>query len=79
MKICAVETEYVVACELLDEEHPPLALSSPHDQKSYTFGCIGSYRDGATSLIFDCLRLRIRPFQPRSCPAVLANTLRLTK
>src|ERR1700722_14627151 len=39
--ICAVQTEYVVACELLDEEYPPLAVSSPRDDNNYTFGRIG--------------------------------------
>ncbi|KIW64874.1 hypothetical protein PV04_07178 [Phialophora macrospora] len=36
--ICAVQTEYVVACELLDEEYPPLASTSQHDNNTYTFG-----------------------------------------
>ena len=41
--ICAVQTEYVVACELLDEEHPLLATESPHDNNAYTFGRIGDH------------------------------------
>lgn len=36
--ICAVQTEYVVACELLDEEYPALPASSVHDNNAYTFG-----------------------------------------
>ena len=39
--ICAVETEYAVACELLDEEHPLLPIDSPHDGNTYTLGRIG--------------------------------------
>jgi len=41
--ICAVRTEYVVACELLDEEFPPLPSNSPHDNNTYTFGRIGRH------------------------------------
>jgi hypothetical protein len=41
--ICAVQTEYVVACELLDEEHPTLPSSSPHDNNTYTLGRIGHH------------------------------------
>jgi uncharacterized delta-60 repeat protein len=42
--ICAVQTEYVVACEILDEEYPPLPISYPHDNNIYTFGRIGSHK-----------------------------------
>jgi len=40
--ICAVRTEYVVACELLDEEfqNPPLPY---HDHNAYTCGRIGKH------------------------------------
>ena len=48
--ICAVQTEYVVACELLDEEHPPLPVSSPHDNNTYTFGRIGHH-----NIVIACL------------------------
>jgi nucleoside phosphorylase len=41
--ICAVQTEYVVACEFLDEEYPTLPASSPHDSNSYTYGRIGGH------------------------------------
>jgi nucleoside phosphorylase len=41
--ICAVQTEYVVACEFLDEEYPTLPTSSPHDNNTYTFGRIGHH------------------------------------
>jgi nucleoside phosphorylase len=41
--ICAVETEYVVACEFLDEEHPRLPIRSLHDDNTYTFGRIGHH------------------------------------
>ena len=40
--ICAVPTEYVVACEILDEEYPTLPTSSLHDDNNYTFGRIGN-------------------------------------
>lgn len=36
--ICAVQIEYVVACELLDEEYTALPASSAHDNNTYTFG-----------------------------------------
>jgi hypothetical protein len=36
--ICAVQTEYVVACELLDEEYPALPASSAHDDPSIRGG-----------------------------------------
>ena len=44
--ICAVQTEYVVACELLDEEH--CGHDAPHfgsilDNNAYTFGRIGEH------------------------------------
>jgi nucleoside phosphorylase len=41
--ICAVQTEYVVACEFLDEEYPTLPISSLHDNNVYTFGRIGHH------------------------------------
>ena len=42
--ICAVQTEYVVACEILDEEYPPLPISYPCDDNIYTFGRIGHHK-----------------------------------
>lgn len=41
--ICAVETEYVAACELLDQEHPSLPISFLHDDNAYTLGRIGNH------------------------------------
>jgi nucleoside phosphorylase len=41
--ICAVQTEYVVACELLDEEHPSLPTTALHDDNVYTLGRIGDH------------------------------------
>src|SRR3984885_558091 len=41
--ICAVQTEYVVACEILDEEYPPLPISYPYDDNIYTFGRISHH------------------------------------
>lgn len=41
--ICAVRTEYVAACELLDEEFPRLASVSPQDSNAYTVGRIGDH------------------------------------
>ena len=41
--ICAVQTEFVAACELLDEEHPLLPTNSPHDDNAYTLGRIGDH------------------------------------
>ena len=41
--ICAVQTEYVAACELLDEEHPSVPTSSLHDDNAYTLGRIGDH------------------------------------
>ena len=41
--ICALQTEFVAACELLDEEHPSLSTDSPHDNNAYTLGRIGDY------------------------------------
>jgi nucleoside phosphorylase len=38
-----VQTEYVAACEFLDEEYPILPASSPHDNNTYTFGRIGHH------------------------------------
>lgn len=40
--ICAIDTERIAACELLDGEHPPLS-SHPHDNNAYSFGRIGSH------------------------------------
>jgi nucleoside phosphorylase len=39
-----VQTEYVVACEILDEEYPTLPASSPYDYNTYTFGRIGHHK-----------------------------------
>lgn len=44
--ICAVQTEYVVACELLDEEHDEdnaPRWDSDSDSNAYTFGSIGDH------------------------------------
>ena len=41
--ICAVQTEYVAVCELLDEEHRALPTDSPHDDNVYALGRIGDY------------------------------------
>jgi nucleoside phosphorylase len=48
--ICAVQTEYVVACEFLDEEYPPLPSQSPHDSNTYTLGRIGEHNVVIASL-----------------------------
>ena len=42
--ICAVKTEYVAACELLDEEYPSLPTASSHDSNAYTLGRVGDHR-----------------------------------
>lgn len=41
--ICAAETEYLAACELLDEEHPSPSSHSLHDHNTYTLGRIGDH------------------------------------
>lgn len=41
--ICAIETELVAACGLLDEEHPLPSIDSPHDNNTYTLGRIGGH------------------------------------
>jgi nucleoside phosphorylase len=41
--ICAVQTEYVVACEFLDEEYPTPATRPFHDNNTCTFGRIGHH------------------------------------
>jgi nucleoside phosphorylase len=41
--ICAILTEYVAACELLDEEHHPLPIRSQHDNNVYTLGRVGDH------------------------------------
>ncbi|KAL6717736.1 hypothetical protein ACLMJK_003821 [Lecanora helva] len=41
--ICTVKAEYVAACELLDEEHPPLPTLSLNDSNAYTLGRIGDH------------------------------------
>lgn len=41
--ICAAKTEYVAACELLDEEYAPLPSISSHDSNAYTLGRIGDH------------------------------------
>ena len=38
-----MKTEYVAACELLDEEYPPLPTVSSHDSNVYTLGRIGDH------------------------------------
>lgn len=39
--ICALQTEFVTACEMLDEEYADLATSSLQDNNSYQLGRIG--------------------------------------
>lgn len=41
--ICALKTELVAACELLDEEYPPLPSISSHDSNTYTLGRMGDH------------------------------------
>jgi len=41
--VCAVRTEYVAACELLDEEFPTPPLPH-HDDNAYTCGRIGDHK-----------------------------------
>ncbi len=41
--ICAVKTEYVAACELLDEEYSPLPSVSSHDNNAYTLGRVDDH------------------------------------
>jgi nucleoside phosphorylase len=41
--ISAVQTEYVVACELLDEEYSSPLAGLPNDNNVYTFGRIGEH------------------------------------
>lgn len=38
-----MQTEYVVACEFLDEEYPTPAISPLYDNNTYTFGHIGHH------------------------------------
>lgn len=40
--LCALDTERIAACELLEEEHPALP-SLPNDNNAYSFGRIGSH------------------------------------
>jgi nucleoside phosphorylase len=48
--ICAVQTEYVVACELLDEEYLALPYNSLHDNNTYTFGRMSQH-----NIVIACL------------------------
>lgn len=41
--ICAIPTESVVACAMLDEEHAPLEEQPPNDNNAYTLGSIGHH------------------------------------
>jgi nucleoside phosphorylase len=41
--ICAIDTEYVAACELLDQEDTSLPSQSPHDSNAYSLGRIGDH------------------------------------
>jgi nucleoside phosphorylase len=41
--ICAVKTEFVAACELLDEEYLPLTSVPSHDSNTYTLGRMGDH------------------------------------
>ncbi|KAJ9610503.1 hypothetical protein H2200_005280 [Cladophialophora chaetospira] len=41
--ISAIQTEYVIACELLEEEYDPLSLDLPNDNNAYTLGRIASH------------------------------------
>lgn len=41
--ICAVKTEFVAACELLDEEYLPLKSVPSHDSNTYTLGRMGDH------------------------------------
>ena len=42
--ICPGQTEYVVACEILDEEYPTSLAKLPYDYNTYTFGRIGHHK-----------------------------------
>lgn len=42
--ICALSTEFVAACELLDEEYAVKDLDFKSDENSYIFGCISHHK-----------------------------------
>ena len=48
--ICAVKTEYVAACELLDEEYPPYTTALFNDSNAYTLGRVGNHHVVITCL-----------------------------
>lgn len=48
--ICALSTEFVAACELLDEEYDVQDLDYRHDENTYTFGRIGQHK-----VVISCL------------------------
>jgi nucleoside phosphorylase len=41
--ICAIDTEYIAAQVLLDEEHEPLEYVGAHDSNDYTLGKMGTH------------------------------------
>ena len=43
--ICAIPTEYAVACKILDKKYPTLPNNLPYgDDNIYTFGRIGHHK-----------------------------------
>lgn len=48
--ICALSTEFVAACELLDEEYEVKGLDYKSDENAYRFGCIGRHK-----IVISCL------------------------
>lgn len=41
--ICTVQIDYVVACQLLDEEYPTPSLASHYENSAYTCGLMGDH------------------------------------
>jgi hypothetical protein len=54
--IYTVQTEYVLACEFLDEEHPALTVALIHDDNAHMFGRIGDH-----NVVIACLPGTLRP------------------
>ena len=77
--ICAISVEYVIACELLDEEYERTRAPVVDDQNSYTFGrfhehhavitCLAKGRYGTTSAAIAAERMR------KSFPAIRINLM----
>ena len=66
--ICALQTEYDIACQLLEEEEPTLGTGTSRDDNAYTLGRIGEHH-----VVIACLPMRVYGIASAAAVAMLRS------